>query len=94
MTFDIETHGDSVILQISTDRIDAACVIKFTDTMHSAVAKTTGRIILNLESATSVGSSSLEAIVSVMKVIGQHRKLNLCQLSTSSRTYADLPRWM
>lgn len=55
MTFDIEKHGGSVILQISTDRIDAACVIKFTDIILSAVAKTTERIILNLESATYIG---------------------------------------
>ena len=71
MTFDIEKHGGSVILRISTDSIDAACVIKFTDIILSAVAKTTERIILNLESAIYIGSSSLEAIVSVMEVMGQ-----------------------
>ena len=71
MTFDIEKHGGSVILQISTDRIDVACVIKFTDIILSAVAKTTERITLNLESAMYIGSSSLEAIVSVMEIMGQ-----------------------
>ena len=55
MTFDIEKHGGSVILRTSTDSIDAACVIKFTDIILSAVAKTTERIILNLESATYIG---------------------------------------
>ena len=74
MTFDIEKHGGSVILQISTDRIDAACVIKFTDIILSAVAKTTERIILNLESNIYIGSSSLEAIVSVIEIMGQLSK--------------------
>ena len=55
MTFDIEKHGGSVILRISTYRIDAACVINFTDIILSAVAKTTERIILNLESALYIG---------------------------------------
>ena len=54
MTFDIEKHGGSVILRISTDSIDAACVIKFMDIILSAVAKTTERI-LNLESAIYIG---------------------------------------
>lgn len=63
-----------MILQISTDRIDAACVIKFTDIILSAVAKTTERIILNLESNIYIGSSSLEAIVSVIEIMGQLSK--------------------
>ena len=71
MTFDIEKHSGSVILRISTDRIDAACVIKITDIILSAVAKPPERIILNLERAIYIGSSGLEAIVSVMEVMGQ-----------------------
>jgi anti-anti-sigma factor len=71
MTFDIQKHGGSLIVQISKDRIDAACVIKFTDIILSTVAKLTERIILNLESAIYMGSSSLEAIVGVMEFMGQ-----------------------
>ena len=39
MTLDIETRDDTVILQISADRINAAYVIKIKEFMYSAATK-------------------------------------------------------
>ena len=92
MKFDTDTRGDVLILHVSGDRSDAACVIEFKDLMYSATSKTKARVILNLEKVTFIDSSGLGAIVSSMKALGHARKLNLCSLSTFVQNVFRLTR--
>ena len=76
-----EPHGQSAVIAVEAERIDAAVAIEFKDQMREAISATEGRAILDLSQVDFVDSSGLGAIVAAMKLMPAGRKLELAGLT-------------
>jgi anti-sigma B factor antagonist len=76
-----ETVGDMLIVTATEDRIDAAGAIQFKERMRELVAQPAARVVLDLSAVTFLDSSGLGAVVSVMKLLGPGRRLELAGLT-------------
>lgn len=76
-----QPHGQSAVISVEADRIDAAVAIEFKDQMREAIAASDGRAILDLSQVDFVDSSGLGAIVAAMKLMPAGRKLELAGLT-------------
>ncbi|MFY0679025.1 MAG: STAS domain-containing protein [Thalassovita sp.] len=72
--------GDTQIVVVEEDRIDAAVAIAFKDTMRDLTADGDPVVVLDLKSVNFIDSSGLGAIVAAMKLLGQQRQLHLAAL--------------
>jgi len=72
--------GDALVAQVGDKRIDASVSVQFKDRMKAVSEESSTRIILDLGNVEFIDSSGLGAVVSVMKLLGQDRKLELAQL--------------
>ena len=87
-----ETIGDCLVLTVLDERIDAGTAIQFKEDMRKAIGDSSDRVILDLKPVDSIDSSGLGAIVSVMKLMGPDRTLELAGLSTKVQTVFRLTR--
>jgi len=87
-----ESHGSTLVVTISEDRIDAASAVQFKDAMREAVEQATDRVILDMTEVDAIDSSGLGAIVSVMKFLGAERSFELAGLSDKVMTVFRLTR--
>lgn len=75
---------DGVIIAVPPwRRLDAAQALAFRETLVARVALGRERIVLNLRNVDFVDSSGLGAIVSVMKELGDSRRMVLCCVKES-----------
>jgi anti-sigma B factor antagonist len=81
MTLDSSVTGDTQVVAVTSDRIDAAMAIRFKDDMRSATENGPARVILDLSAVDFVDSSGLGAIVAAMKQLGGTRRLELAGLT-------------
>ncbi|MEM9247458.1 MAG: STAS domain-containing protein [Pseudomonadota bacterium] len=81
MDVTIETVGDLKVIQIDSERIDAASAIRFKDTMREATSGWMGRVVLDMHKVDFIDSSGLGAIVSCMKSLESKKRLELASLS-------------
>lgn len=73
--------GDSRVITVTADRIDAALAIRFKDDMRTETAGLPDRVVLDLAAVTFIDSSGLGAIVAAMKQLEAHRRLDLAGLT-------------
>ena len=92
MNLKSQTVGDCLVIKVAEPRIDAAAAVEFKDAMREMMDAGPDRVILDMAAVDSIDSSGLGAIVSVMKMIGPERKLELCALSSKVRTVFRLTR--
>lgn len=81
-----------LIIRVAEDRIDAAGAIQFKDRMREMVAGSTPVVILDLSQVAFLDSSGLGAVVSVLKMIGPDRKLELSGLTPTVEKVFRLTR--
>ncbi|AXQ94720.1 STAS domain-containing protein [Cereibacter azotoformans] len=80
MNLEAEARGDLLVVRVQEERIDAASAIQFKDRMRELVAAPCPRVLLDLSRVTFLDSSGLGAVVSVMKLLGPDRRLELAAL--------------
>lgn len=74
------TTGDTQVISVHCDRIDAAMAIQFKDDMRAETQTDAPRVVLDLTSVEFIDSSGLGAIVASMKQLGDGRRLDLAGL--------------
>lgn len=92
MPLQSELRGDTLVIAVSHDRIDAAGAISFKERMRDATATPSRRVILDLSRVNFVDSSGLGAIVAVMKLLAPDRRLELAGLTPTVEKVFRLTR--
>jgi len=72
--------GDTLVVTVEDNRIDASCSVQFKDRMKALTEPAGDRVVLNMGNVAFIDSSGLGAVVAVMKLMGQARKLELADL--------------
>ncbi|EEX09425.1 anti-sigma-factor antagonist [Ruegeria lacuscaerulensis ITI-1157] len=80
LALSISTHGETQVIKVEADRIDAAMAIQFKEDMRTVTQQGAPRLILDLSSVEFIDSSGLGAIVASMKQLGDGRRLDLAGL--------------
>lgn len=80
MALSSKTTGETQIITVNADRIDAAMAIQFKEDMRARTQDGSKRVILDLSSVEFIDSSGLGAIVASMKQLGKERSLDLAGL--------------
>ncbi len=92
MKLDSQHLGDMMIIRVMDDRIDAAGAIQFKERMRELIAEPSARVVLDLSNVVFLDSSGLGAVVSVMKVLGPIRRLELSGLTPTVEKVFRLTR--
>ncbi|WP_319545414.1 STAS domain-containing protein [Ruegeria conchae] len=71
------TTGETQVISVHCDRIDAAMAIQFKEAMRAETQTGAKRIVLDLSSVEFIDSSGLGAIVASMKQLGDGQRLDL-----------------
>jgi anti-sigma B factor antagonist len=87
-----ETLAQALVIHVMEDRIDAAGAIQFKEKMRELVAGSTPVVILDLSQVAFLDSSGLGAVVSVLKMMGPDRKLQLSGLTPTVEKVFRLTR--
>jgi len=80
MTLTAKKQGNTLIIQVENDRIDASGALGFKDEFVSLVSDDSDRVILNLENVEFIDSSGLGAVVAAMKTLKKSQKMDLAAL--------------
>ncbi|MEY4697217.1 MAG: hypothetical protein RIT14_1645 [Pseudomonadota bacterium] len=81
MDFAVTRAGDILVVRALERRLDAAGAILFKDRLRATLAQPSARVVLDLSAVEFLDSSGLGALVSVMKVLGPERPLELAALT-------------
>ena len=92
MKLESQRRGDMIVIRVLDDRIDAAGAIQFKERMRELIAEPSDRIVLDMSNVGFLDSSGLGAVVSVMKVLGQVRRLELSGLTPTVEKVFRLTR--
>jgi anti-sigma B factor antagonist len=92
MNLQAEHVSDVLVIHVMEDRIDAAGAIQFKEKMRELVTGTTPVVILDLSQVAFLDSSGLGAVVSVLKLMGPDRKLQLSGLTPTVEKVFRLTR--
>ena len=92
MNLSSRMDGDTQIVTVHEDRIDAVVAIRFKDRMREETSGTEGRVVLDLAQVDFVDSSGLGAIVAAMKQLGAERQLDLSSLTENVDKVFQLTR--
>ena len=92
MKLESQRRGEMIIIQVTDDRIDAAGAIQFKERMRELIAEPSDRVVLDMSNVGFLDSSGLGAVVSVMKVLGPIRRLELSGLTPTVEKVFRLTR--
>ncbi|AAV96636.1 STAS domain-containing protein [Ruegeria pomeroyi] len=81
MSLTSTVDGDTRVITVNVERIDAAMAIQFKEDMRSETEEGPDRVVLDLSQVTFIDSSGLGAIVASMKQLGGNRRLDLAGLT-------------
>ena len=81
MDLKTEAQDDVLIVRAMDARIDAAGAIQFKEKMREICQNPLPRVMLDLSRVSFLDSSGLGAVVSVMKLLGPARRLELAALT-------------
>lgn len=73
--------GETLIVHVHQDRIDAASAIQFKDRLRELGRLPGNPVVLDLSQVQFMDSSGLGAVVAVMKMLGPERRLELSGLT-------------
>ncbi|MHC0052315.1 STAS domain-containing protein [Actibacterium sp. D379-3] len=76
-----EERGDTLLVTVMDDRVDAAVAIQFKDRMRELTATPHPRVVMDLSRVAFLDSSGLGAVVAVMKLLTPGRSLDLAGLT-------------
>lgn len=88
----VQTHNDLSVISINARRLDASIALAFKDEVMELIHQGESRILLNLHNIEFIDSSSLGAIVSLLKAMNGRGILALCELNDSVRNMFKLTR--
>jgi len=92
MQLDVERQGDACLVRVDEARIDAAIATTFKEAVRKAAGEDVPRVVLDLSAVGFLDSSGLGALVSVMKLLGPGRRLELAGVQPNVRRVFDLTR--
>lgn len=92
MNIDKSHQNDLLIITVNEARIDASVAIQFKDKVRELSQDGPNRIILDLNQVDFIDSSGLGAIVAVMKLQGDARRLELAALTPPVRKVFRMTR--
>jgi anti-sigma B factor antagonist len=92
MDFEIETHGEKLVVKLMEDRLDAALAVRFKDGLKALVDDGADYMILDLQQVAFMDSSGLGALVGHMKYMGTERNFEICGLSPTVEKVFKLTR--
>ena len=92
MQLHTESRGTCLVVTVKEPRIDAATAVEFKDEMRRIISDGPERVLLEMSDVDCIDSSGLGAIVSVMKLLGADRRLELAGLSQKVFTVFRLTR--
>ena len=92
MKLESQHRGDMIVIRVLDDRIDAAGAIQFKERMRELSTVPSDRIVLDMSNVGFLDSSGLGAVVSVMKVLGPIRRLELSGLTPTVEKVFRLTR--
>ena len=92
MHLNAEKRGPVLVVTVGEPRIDAATAVQFKDEMRRIIDDEAERVLLDMGAVDLIDSSGLGAIVSVMKLLGAERRLELAALSPKVHTVFRLTR--
>lgn len=75
-----EQLGDTLVIRVNANRVDAAAAIQFKDGMRELTRQGPDRCVLDMEQVDFVDSSGLGAIVASLKQLDDGQKLDLAGL--------------
>ncbi len=75
-----DMSGETQVISVNCERIDAAMAIQFKEDMRAATQTDAKRVVLDLSAVEFIDSSGLGAIVASMKQLGEGRRLDLAGL--------------
>lgn len=81
MSLTSTVQGETQVITVNADRIDAAMAVRFKEEMRAETESGPARVILDLTSVQFIDSSGLGAIVASMKQMGNDRRLDLAGLT-------------
>lgn len=81
MSLTSTVDGDTRVITVNVERIDAAMAIQFKEDMRNETEEGPDRVVLDLSQVTFIDSSGLGAIVASMKQLGGNRRLDLAGLT-------------
>ncbi|RSK30722.1 anti-sigma factor antagonist [Rhodovulum iodosum] len=87
-----ETRGGALWVIVEEPRIDAAVAIQFKDRMREIAAGGPDRVVLDLSQVGFLDSSGLGAVVAVLKLMGEGRRLELAGLTPTVEKVFRLTR--
>lgn len=80
MDITTEDAAGTLVARVEDGRIDASVSVQFKDRMKAICEGGDSRVVLDLGKVEFIDSSGLGAVVAVMKLMGQARKLELADL--------------
>lgn len=83
---------DALHAKVDAPRIDSAVAVQFKENMRQIAQQNSARVVLDLSDVTFLDSSGLGAIVAVMKLLGQGRKLEVAGLTPNVEKVFNLTR--
>lgn len=92
MMLESQRLGEMIVIRVLDDRIDAAGAIQFKERMRELIADPSDRVVLDMSNVGFLDSSGLGAVVSVMKVLGPIRRLELSGLTPTVEKVFRLTR--
>jgi len=87
-----EQRDDLLVIRAKDSRIDAAVAIQFKELMRDLIRNGPARVLLDLSNVAFLDSSGLGAMVSVLKLLGPGRTLELCGLTPAVEKVFRLTR--
>lgn len=87
-----DTTGETQVISVHCDRIDAAMAIQFKEEMRAETENGPDHVILDLSAVDFIDSSGLGAIVAAMKQLDDHRQLDLAGLTPTVEKVFRLTR--
>jgi anti-sigma B factor antagonist len=85
-------NGNTLVIRVAEDRIDAAGAIQFKERMRDLIQMPCTRVILDMSQVHFLDSSGLGAVVAVMKLLQPERKLELSGLTATVEKVFRLTR--
>jgi anti-sigma B factor antagonist len=92
MNLSAQPGPNALVIHVKEDRIDAAVAIQFKERMRELIAGSEPRVLLDLSQVAFLDSSGLGAVVSVLKMMGTGRKLELSGLTQTVEKVFRLTR--
>jgi len=81
LALETRTRGDTLVVRLRADRLDAARAIRFKDAFWDHTRHHRGRVLLDMDAVSFLDSSGLGALIAAMKAADPERRIELAGLT-------------